>query len=138
MFGSNYPFRRQTNKFKIWRARNGPESKYSIFKVFTLYVMCAQFKILEEFFFFFRDGWIELVESPKKKYVSNLKVFFTKKVQDSIIFKYNETRPKILTFVNIFFKFEIYFFLMQLEGVYPIIAKKILLKLWIVVTLHTV
>ncbi len=35
--------------------------------------MCPQFKISAEFFSFFCDGWIELVELHKKKYVSNLK-----------------------------------------------------------------
>jgi hypothetical protein len=44
---------RQTNKAKILAAVGVLLGRYSIFKVFTLYVVCTQFKILEEFFSFF-------------------------------------------------------------------------------------
>ncbi len=54
-----------------------PGPRYSILKVFIVYVMCQQFQISGEFFF--RDGWIELVELHKKKYVSNLKKIFYEK-----------------------------------------------------------
>ncbi len=64
--------------------------------------MCPQFKISAEFFSFFCDGWIELVELHRKKYVSNfiLKTYFTKKVQATIIFQYQRNRPKIWTAVR--------------------------------------
>jgi len=38
--------------------------------------MCPPLKISEEFFFFFCDHWIELVELHKKKHVSNFKNIF--------------------------------------------------------------
>ncbi len=34
---------------EILRAQSEPGPRYSIFKIFTLYVMCLQFKISEEF-----------------------------------------------------------------------------------------
>jgi hypothetical protein len=103
--------------------------------------MCPQLKISEEFFFFFRDGWIELFKLHQKKYVSNLEKYFTKKAQDTIICKYKGARPKILTFVKYFFLIWNILFLMQLDELYSTITKKekkILLKLSIVDTLHTV
>jgi hypothetical protein len=53
-----------------------PRRRYSIFLVFTVYVMGPQFNISSEFFFFFCDVWIELSELHKIKYVSNLKKIF--------------------------------------------------------------
>ncbi len=38
--------------------------------------MGPQFSISSEYFFCFSDGWIQLIELHKKKYVSNLKKIF--------------------------------------------------------------
>jgi hypothetical protein len=73
---SNESSHRQTNKVKILAALGLPRGRYSIFMVFTVYVMGPQFNISSEFFFFFCDGWIELIELHKKKCVSNLKKIF--------------------------------------------------------------
>ncbi len=74
IFGSNYHSHRQTYKFKILRAHRERKSRYLNFKVFTGYLMCPKFKISAEFFFFFRYGWIELIELYKKNYVSGLQL----------------------------------------------------------------
>jgi len=59
---------------KILAAVGLLRERYSIFMVFTVYVMGPQSKISSEFcFFFFCDGWIELIDLHKKKHVSNLK-----------------------------------------------------------------
>jgi hypothetical protein len=54
--------------------------------------MCPQLKISEEFFF---NGWIELVELHKKKYVSNLKkIIYKKKSTISLFPKIKGIDPK--------------------------------------------
>jgi hypothetical protein len=53
IFTSEESSQRQYNKVKILAALGLSGGKYSIFKVFTLYVVCTQLKISEEFFFFF-------------------------------------------------------------------------------------
>jgi hypothetical protein len=80
IFASKENSQRQTNKVKLLAAVGGPLDRYSIFKVFTLYVMCTQFKMSKEFFSFFSGGWIELVELHKKNYVSNFKKIFYEKL----------------------------------------------------------
>jgi hypothetical protein len=53
IFTSKESSQRQYNKVKILAALGLSRGKYSIFKVFTLYVVCTQLKISEEVFFFF-------------------------------------------------------------------------------------
>jgi len=96
----------QTNKFKILCAHSEPEPRCSIFKVFTLYVMCSKFNISAEFFFLM--FWIELVELHKKKYVSNLKNIFYESQNFGSILLIFENNGILNLFRKIFFKFETY------------------------------
>jgi hypothetical protein len=67
IFVSKESSHRQTNKVKILAAVEAVLGRYSIFKVFTLYVVCTQFKISQEFFSFLSDSWLELIDFHKKK-----------------------------------------------------------------------
>ncbi len=130
------------NKFKILRAHSEPKLRYSIFKIFTLFVMCSQFKITEEYFFsFFMIIGLSSSSCIRESLFQILYKYFPREVQDTINFKYKGNRPNILTFVKYRFIVWNTLFLIQFDELHPTIMKKeqnILLKFWIVNTLHTV
>jgi len=125
---SNESSHRQTNKVKILAAIGVHLPRYSNFEVFPVYVMCPQFKISAEAFFFFCDGWIELVKLQKKKYASNFENIFDGSPNFGSNLGLFPLYWKIIVswtfFVKYVFKIWNSLFLMRLNELYPTITKK--------------